>query len=70
MYAFTVCRISLVSTLENTPKRGLKALDDIHDSSSKYVNLGSADSLLSASSISKKRLCFPRAQTPDFWTLR
>lgn len=65
MYAFTVRHISLVSTLENIPKRDLKELDDIQNSSNKYVNFGNADSLFSASSISKKKLCFPRAKTPD-----
>lgn len=65
VYAFTVWCISLVSTIENIPGRDLKELDVIHDSSSRYVNFGNADSLLFASSISKKKLCFPRAKTPD-----
>lgn len=57
IYVFTV------STIENIPRRNLKELDDIHDSKSKYVNFGNVDSLLSASSIRKKKLCFPRAKT-------
>lgn len=65
MYAFIVWHISRVSTLENITKRDLKDLDDIHNSSNKYVNFGNADSLLSASFISKKKQCFPRAKTPD-----